>query len=144
MEKKLASNQLEDFNEKLKKSINDSLMNVNLDSNIRNALKQNITLITNEEKKYLEESSEYFMIVFGLTCVGLFLAVYVYYLICKNTFHVNINWYPILIPLFFIIVCIIGFEIVYFIYILLNKKINNKKIIKYFIDNAMDMNMMKK
>ena len=144
MEKKLASNQLEDFNEKLKKSINDSLMNVNLDSNIRNALKQNITLITNEEKKYLEESSEYFMIVFGLTCVGLFLAVYVYYLICKNTFHVYINWYSVLIPLFFIIVCIIGFEIVYFIYILLNKKINNKKIIKYFIDNAMDMNMMKK
>ena len=78
------------------------------------------------------------MIVFGLTCFGLCLAVYAYYFICKYTLNVAIDWTSILVSLSFVVIGIIGFEIIYFIYILLNKKINNKKIIKYFIDSALD------
>ncbi len=135
MEKDLASNQLNDFNTQLKQSINDSIIQANLNDDIRTTIKQNIMLITNDEKKYISESSKYFIIVFGLTCLGLLISVYIYYFICKYTLGVNIDWTSILICLFFIVVCIIGFEIIYFIYILLNKKINNQKIIKYFIDN---------
>ena len=135
MEKDLASNQLNDFNTQLKQSINDSIIQANLNDDIRTTIKQNIMLITNDEKKYISESSKYFIIVFGLTCLGLLISVYIYYFICKYTLGINIDWTSILICLFFIVVCIIGFEIIYFIYILLNKKINNQKIIKYFIDN---------
>jgi len=136
MEKQLASNQLDDFNTKLKSYIDDEIIQANLNDEIRTAIKQNIMLITNYEKKYISESSKYFIIVFGLTCLGLFISVYIYYFICKYTLGINIDWTSILICLFFIVVCIIGFEIIYFIYILLNKKINNQKIIKYFIDNV--------
>ena len=138
MEKKLASNQLDDFNTKLITYINNSIIQNNLNNDIRTAIKQNIMLITNDEKTYINESSKYFIIVFGLTCLGLFILVYIYYFICKYTLGVNIDWASILISLFFIVVCIIGFEIIYFIYILLNKKINNQKIIKYFIDNIVN------
>jgi len=138
MEKQLASDQLNDFNTQLKKSISDSVIQANLNNEIRNAIKQDIMLITNEEKTYISESSKYFLIVFGLTCLGLFISVYIYYFICKYTLGVSIDWTSILICLFFIVLCIIGFEIIYFIYILLNKKINNQKIIKYFIDNVMN------
>ena len=136
MEKQLASNQLDNFNTKLKSYINDSIIQANLNDEIRTAIKQNIMLITNAEKTYISESSKYFIIVFGLTCLGLFISVYIYYFICKYTLGISIDWTSILICLFFIVVCIIGFEIIYFIYILLNKKINNQKIIKYFIDNV--------
>ena len=138
MEKKLASNQLDDFNTKLITYINNSIIQNNLNNDIRTAIKQNIMLITNDEKTYINESSKYFIIVFGLTCLGLFILVYIYYFICKYTLGINIDWASILISLFFIVVCIIGFEIIYFIYILLNKKINNQKIIKYFIDNIVN------
>jgi hypothetical protein len=135
MEKDLASNQLNDFNTQLKQTINDSIKQVNINDEIKNAIKQDIILITNEEKTYISESSKYFLIVFGLTFIGLFISVYTYYFICKYTLGVVIDWTSILISLLFIIICIIGFEVIYFIYILLNKKINNQKILKYFIDN---------
>lgn len=137
MEKKLASNQLDDFNTQLQTYINDSMVQAHLNDEIRTVVKQNIMLITNDEKTYISESSKYFIIVFGLTCLGLFISVYIYYFICKYTLGVAIDWTSILISLFFIIVFIIGFEIIYFIYILLNKKINSQKIIKYFIDNVL-------
>jgi len=136
MEKQLVSNQLDDFTTQLKTYINDSIVKANLNDETRTALKQGIMLITNDEKTYINESSKYFIIVFGLTCLGLFILVYIYYFICKYTLGVSIDWTSILISLFFIVICIIGFEIIYFIYVLLNKKINNNKIIKYFIDNV--------
>lgn len=138
LEKELASNQLDNFNKQLQTYISDSIVQENLNDNIRESIKKNIMLITNDEKKYINESSKYFIIVFGFTCLGLFISIYIYYFICKYTLGVSIDWYSILISLFFIVICIIGFEIMYFIYILLNKKINNQKIIKYFIDNIMN------
>lgn len=137
MEKELASNQLADFNEQLQKYINDAMSQANLNNDIRATINQYIISITNDEKKYINESSNYFLIVFGLTCLGLLISVYIYHFICKYTLGISLDWTSILISLFFIVVCIIGFEIIYFIYILLNKKINNQKIIKYFIDNAL-------
>lgn len=138
MEKELAGNQLEDFNKQLNAYINDSVVQANLNDDIRKKIREYISLITSAEKKYLSESSNYFKIIFGLTCLGLFLAVYIYYFICKYTLGVSVDWTSIFICLFFIVVGIIGFEIIYFIYILLNKKINNQKIIKHFIDNALE------
>ena len=138
MEKKLVSNQLDDFITQIQAYVSDSTVQANLNDEIRTAIKQYIMLITNDEKTYITESSKYFIIVFGLTCLGLFISVYIYYFICKYTLGVAIDWTSILICLFFIVICIIGFEIIYFIYILLNKKINNQKIIKYFIENIVN------
>lgn len=140
MEKELASKQINDFNQQLKTYINKPIVQANINNEIRNTIKQNITLITNNEKKYIDKSSQYFLLVFGFSCLGLLILVYIYYFICKYTLNVNINWKTIFISLFFIVICIIGFEIIYFIYILLNKKINNQKIIKYFIENAFASN----
>lgn len=138
MEKELAGNQLEDFNKKLQKYITDASEKANLTDDIRATINQYIMLITKDEKEYIRESSKYFLIVFGLTCLGLFILVYIYYFICKYTLGISVDWTSIFISLFFIVVCIIGFQIIYFIYILLNKKINNQKIIKYFVDNALN------
>jgi hypothetical protein len=138
MEKELASKQLDNFNKQLQTYINDSMVQANLNDEIRATIKKNIMLITNDEKTYINESSKYFIIVFGLTCLGLFISVYIYHFICKHTLGIGIDWTSILICLFFIVVCIISFEVIYFIYILLNKKINNQKIIKYFIDNVIN------
>jgi len=136
MEKDLAQDQLEDFNKKIKKYINDSPIRIaDLDDKTKESIKKGIMYITKQEKQYLEESSIYFLIVFGLTCLGLFILVYIYYIIC-NTSRITLDWTSIFISLFFIVICIIGFEIIYFIYILLNKKINNKKIMKYFIEHS--------
>lgn len=140
MEKELASKQINDFSQQLKTYINKPIIQANINNEIRNTIKQNITLITNNEKKYIDKSSQYFLLVFGFSCLGLLILVYIYYFICKYTLNVNINWKTIFISLFFIVICIIGFEIIYFIYILLNKKINNQKIIKYFIENAFASN----
>lgn len=138
MEKQLVNNQLDNFIKQLQTYVSNATVQANLNNEIRTAIKQYIMLITNDEKTYISESSNYFIIVFGLTCLGLFILVYIYYFICKYTLGVAIDWTSIIISLFFIVICIIGFEIIYFIYILLNKKINNQKIIKYFIDNIVN------
>ena len=138
MEKELAGNKLADFNAKLQKYITDATKQVNIPNDIRATINQYIMLITKDEKEYIRESSKYFLIVFGLTCLGLFISVYIYYFICKYTLGISLDWTSIFISLFFIVLCIIGFELIYFIYILLNKKINNQKIIKYFVDNALN------
>ena len=119
MEKKLVSNQLDDFTIQLQTYINDLTVHPNLNDEIRTVIKQYIMLITNDEKTYISESSKYFIIVFGLTCLGLFILLYIYYFICKYTLGVAIDWTSILISLVFIVICIIGFEIIYFIYILI-------------------------
>lgn len=139
MEKDLANKQLDVFNKQLQTYINESIVQANLNDDIRTAIKHDIMLITEQEKTYINESSKYFIIVFGLTCLGLFISVYIYYFICKYTLGVAIDWKSILISLLFIVIFIIGFEIIYFIYILLNKKINHEKIIKYFIDNLINI-----
>lgn len=162
MEKKLASDQLSEFQDKLTQKINATiqeykkdnidiqgeLLNIQsgllktnaygaLDDNIRAILKQDIEIIVNNEKNYIEESSKYFLIIFLLTCAGFLVVLFIYYYICKYVFHSVINWFAILSSLVFIIIGIIGFEIYYFLYILLKKKINDEKIIKYFIEEIL-------
>ena len=68
MEKELASQQLDDFNKRIQSSISNTVVQANLNNEIRTELKKDIALITNQEKIYLNDSSNYFMIVFGLTC----------------------------------------------------------------------------
>lgn len=159
MEKDLANNQLNEFNDKLIAKINDVIKNYKdsngnikdsglldtdtkkvVDDNAKKILKQNIQDIIAKEDYYINESSKYFVFIFLLTCVGILLSIFIYYYICNHIFHVDIDWASILISLVFIVIGIIGFEIVYFFHIFLKKKINEKKIIKIFIDEILKNN----
>jgi hypothetical protein len=156
MEKDLASGQLNDFNDKLIQKINSTIDSYKIShSNIqdsgfldsqtkqiindksREILKQNIQSIVNNEDYYIQESSKYFVFIFLLTCAGILVTIFIYYYVCKHMFNVDIDWKSILISLIFIVIGIIGFEIVYFFKIFLKKKINEKKIIKIFIDEIL-------
>jgi hypothetical protein len=157
MEKEAASNQLKEFNNKLIDKINATLKEYNseveniqksgihntnvgktIDKKTREILKQDIEIIVNYEQNYLKESSKYFLFIFLLTCIGFIVAIIIYYYFCKYMLSKEINWGPTFLSLIFIVFGIIGFEIVYFYYIFLNKKINEKKIIKYFVEEILE------
>jgi hypothetical protein len=137
MEKNLAANQLTQFNTKLKAEMTSPIIQKNLDDASRQALQTNLDIITKTEKDFIKQSNNYYIMVFGLFCLGLLVLVSLYYYICKNTLGVTINWSVLLISLFLIVVCIIGFEITYFINILLKKKINDKRILQDFMNDLL-------
>jgi hypothetical protein len=138
MEKNLAANQLSDFNMKLKQKMSSQIVQSNLDTESLQILQKDIDTITNSEKNFINDSSNYFIIVFSLFCLGILIIVIIYYYVCKYTFGIQVNWQIIFVSLFFIVICIIVFEIVYFLCILLKKQINDKKILQYFINDLLN------
>jgi hypothetical protein len=134
MEEKLASEQLEVFNTKLKDLMNQEIIKSNLTTEIRQALQQGLDTIKNNEIYYINTSQNNFIIVFGALCLGIITLIITYYYVCKYIINVKVEWISIFISLFFIVICIIGFQILYFVNILMKKRINDKKILKYFIN----------
>lgn len=137
MEKNLAANQLAEFNTKLKVEMQNPAIQNNLDNLSRQVLQQDLNAITKTEKDFIKQSNDYYIMVFGLVCIGLLVLVFFYYYICKNTLGVTIDWSIILIALGIIVVCIIGFEIIYFIHILLKKQINDKRVLQDFMNDLL-------
>jgi hypothetical protein len=102
--------------------------------NVDNVIAPIIKISKNNEDAKISKDRTNSIIMFSFINFGFVIFLFLYYYIFKHIIQINVNWANIFKAQAFIVIFIIGFVIMYFFNILLNKKINDDKLKVYFIN----------
>jgi hypothetical protein len=108
-------------------------------STIIKALNLIVGISKKNEKDAFESGKTNYIIILTFTTFGLILLLLVYWYLIVKKWKKSINWKSIFISLIFIILFIIGFLLMYSIFILNKKKINEDKLKLFFISRLINI-----